>query len=73
MHIIVAVILFVVLTFASIWILILAWLLALFGLILVLVAIAPKARFLAWPGAALVAAPFANAFVLMPILRQFLH
>ena len=26
-----------------------------------------------WPGLALLAAPFANAFVLMPVLRQSMH
>jgi hypothetical protein len=73
MPVVIAVILFILITVASIWILSLAWLLAVIGILLMLIAIAPKARGLLWSGAALVAAPFANAFVLMPILRQFMH
>ncbi|HJV75954.1 MAG TPA: hypothetical protein VJ654_17165 [Noviherbaspirillum sp.] len=73
MPVVIAVVLFALITIASIWILSLAWLLAVVGILLMLIAIAPKARVLVWPGAALVAAPIANAFVLMPILRQFMH
>src|SRR5215471_9630902 len=74
---------FLVVAIASIWILPIAWLLAVVGLLLAIAGgiwralsktkspggIAHPSGGLLWPGLGLLGAPFANAFVLMPILN----
>ena len=72
-----------VVAIASIWILTIGWLLAVLGLLLVIAGgtwralsktktpggIAHPSGGLLWPGLGLLGAPFANVFVLMPILH----
>ena len=79
----IAALLFVASAVASIWVLLLGWLLAALGILLILLGVAwalirpepvdetrahPGVGLL-WPGLALLAAPFVNAFLLMPVLR----
>ena len=85
-------ILFIVSTGASVWVLQLAWVLAVVGMLLLMsgavwrllgkssspVSEPQQARAhasggLLWPGLALLAVPFANIFLLMPVLRQIIH
>lgn len=73
MQIGVAIFLLLASAIVSIWVLQLGWLLAAVGLLLALIAIAPKARFLFLPGVALFVAPWLNIFLLMPVLRQVFH
>ena len=84
----IAIVLFVFSTAASVWVLQLGWALAALGILLVVCGAfwkliprnspseSPPVRAhasggLIWPGLALLAAPFANVFVLMPALRPF--
>ncbi len=57
----------------SIWVLQLGWLLAIVGLLMAIVGAFPKTRDFLFPGLALLLAPFFNVFILMPVLRQFIH
>lgn len=85
-HAVVAVLLFLAIATASIWILQLGWALALAGLLaticgLIWRTVGSNAQTtgghgsggLIWPGIGLIAAPIANVFVLMPMLRQVVH
>lgn len=65
----------------SVWVLQLGWALAFVGVVALLAGILwrfvqagnPRSGGLVWPGLALLVAPFANVFVLMPVLRQVVH
>ena len=85
-HAVVAVLLFLAIAAASIWVLQLGWALALAGLFAAICGLiwrtvgnnaqpagGHRSGGLIWPGIGLVAAPIANVFVLMPVLRQVIH
>ncbi|MGH7604117.1 MAG: hypothetical protein ACRENK_08995 [Gemmatimonadaceae bacterium] len=88
----IAIAFFVLSVGASIWVLLLGWLLAVLGLAMALLGVIWKSMDkspvgtpapenpglhpsggLILPGLGLLAAPFANVFVLMPVLRALLH
>ncbi|MBI2769953.1 MAG: hypothetical protein HYX47_10045 [Burkholderiales bacterium] len=70
---VVALALFIASAVLSIWVLQLGWLLAAVGLVMALIGAFPKARGVFFAGLALFLAPFFNVFILMPVLRQFIH